>query len=150
MVRLSIGVTEQQHRKLLLGVDAVVRACFRHAPPSPLELEHAIELTEEVVMPLANQFGGTMNLVLQGRGAQLIAQGLATGLTVQTALTLDAVEALFNRLVAVSEGRPSTQEVLPSDAHFFAAMLVLREVMHHLRFSSVKLQASAPFLTPIG
>jgi hypothetical protein len=58
-------------------------------------------------------------------------------------LTLDEVEALFNRLISVSEGRPISQETLPTDARFFATMVILREFMHHLGFAAVSLQPTS-------
>ncbi|MDR3451208.1 MAG: hypothetical protein P4L96_00220 [Rhodoferax sp.] len=127
-------------REFPLGVDSLERQSPRHEPPRPIELEHAIELTEEAVMPLAAQFAGSPGLILQGVGAALIAHGLETSGIAQTALTLDEVEALFNRLVSVSQGRPASQETLPMDGRFFAAVLMLREFMHHLHFAQVILQ----------
>ena len=140
---LNLGATESWLRhdgtglqqSLALGLDRLVQQCLRHTPPRPVELEHAIEVTEDVVMPLATQFGGTAELVLQGPGAALIAAAQSA-----TLLTLEDVEALFNRLVMLSEGRPVAQETLPTDARFFAAMVVLRETLHHLRFAQVRLQ----------
>ncbi len=123
-----------------LGVDSLVRESFRHGPPRPIELEHAIELTEEAVMPLTAQFAGSLGLILKGLGASLIARSLQPGGIAQTALILDEVESLFNRLVAVSQGRPASQETLPTNARFYAAMLMLREFMHHLNFAQVTLQ----------
>lgn len=61
---------------------------------------------------------------------------------VQPRLTMDEVEALFNRLVAVSQGRPVSREKLPTDKHFVAAMLILREFMHHLHFAEVSLPSA--------
>lgn len=136
------GTQTLLRREFPLGVDSLVRQSLRHEPPRPLELEHAIELTEEAVMPLAPQFAGSSGLILQGLGASLIAHSLKTGGIAQAALTLDEVEALFNRLVSVSQGRPASQEALPTDARFFAAMLMLREFMHHLHFAHVTLQAA--------
>jgi len=122
-----------------LGVDGLARQCLQHEPVWPIELEHAIDLTEEVVMPLAPQFANTHGLVLQGMGATLIATTLrACGIS-QSVLTLDEVEALFNRLVAVSQGRPASQEKLPTDVRFVGAILMLREVMHHLGMAVVTL-----------
>jgi hypothetical protein len=139
VLRMS-GAKALLRTEFALGVDALVRQSLRHEPPRPIELEHAIELTEEAVMPLAAQFAGSARLMLQGLGASLIARSLETGGVAQTALTLDEVESLFNRLVAVSLGRPASQETLPTDARFFAAMLMLREFMHHLHFTQVTLQ----------
>ena len=129
-----------EERTIALGVETLVRQSLRHEPPRPIELEQAIELTEAAVMPLAAQFAGSPDLILQGLGASLIAHGLAAIGIAQMALTLDEVEALFNRLVSVSQGRPASQERLPTDARFFAALLMLREFMHHLHFEQVTLQ----------
>ena len=141
-VQTRLGSQTWARREFSLGVDSLVRLSLRHAPPRPVELEHAIELTEDSVMPLADQFTGSNQLVMQGIGAALIAQSLSAGSNGQSALTLDEVEALFNRLVAVTEGRPTSQESLPTDARFIAAMLILREFMHHLQFANVTLQPS--------
>ncbi|SFC58470.1 hypothetical protein SAMN05216344_12342 [Polaromonas sp. OV174] len=140
LVQRVAGAQTLLLREFPLGVDSLVRQSFRHELPRPIELEHAIELTEEAVMPLAAQFAGSSGLILQGLGASLIAHSLKTGGIAQTALTLDEVEALFNRLVSVSQGRPASQETLPTDARFFAAMLMLREFMHHLSFAQVTLE----------
>ena len=140
VLRMS-GANALARSEFELGVEALVRQSLRHEPPRPIELEHAIELTEEAVLPLAAQFAGSAGLTLQGLGASLIARGLDRGGLARTALTLDEVESLFNRLVAVSLGRPASQEALPTDARFFAALLMLREFMHHLHFTQVTLQA---------
>lgn len=127
-------------RAVALGVDTLVGHCLRHEPPWPVELEHAIERTEDVVMPLASGFGGSALLVLKGLGASLVAGPLhAPG---DRSMVLEDVEAHFNRLVAVSQGRPASQEALPIDARFVAALLILREFMHHLNLGQVMLQPS--------
>jgi hypothetical protein len=140
LVQRVAGAQTLLRREFSLGVDSLVRQSLRHEPPRPIELEHAIELTEDAVMPLAVQFAGSSELILQGLGASLIASSLKTGGIAQTALTLDQVEALFNRLVSVSEGRPASQETLPTDARFFSVILLLREFMHHLHFAQVTLE----------
>lgn len=122
-----------------LGLDGLARQCLKHEPPLPIELEHAIDVTEEAVMPLASMFAGPPGLILQGDGASLIAKALQLSGNAQAVLSLEEVESLFNRLVAVSQGRPATQESLPADVGVFASLLILREFMHHLHFSSVTL-----------
>jgi hypothetical protein len=136
------GAQTLTRREFSLGVDGLVRHSIRHDPPQPIELEHAIDLTEEAVMPLANLFASSTDLVLHGMGATLLDQGLDAGGNHRTVLTLDEVEVFFNRLAAVSLGRPATQEPLPTDARFFAALLILREFMHHLQFANITLQPS--------
>ncbi len=141
LVQRVAGAQTLLRAEFPLGVDSLVRQSLRHEPPRPIEVELAIELAEEAVMPLAAQFGPGTGLILQGVGASLIARSLEVGGVAQTVFTLDEVEALFNRLVSVSQGRPASQETLPTDARFFAAMLMLREFMHHLNFGQVTLQA---------
>jgi hypothetical protein len=140
LVHLMAGEEMRLCKEFALGVDGLMRLCLIHEPPWPIELERAIELTEEAVMPLASQFADTAGLILQGLGASLIASTLQTSDISQTVLTLDEVEDLFNRLVAVSQGRPASQEKLPTNARFFGALLILREFMHHLHFAEVTLQ----------
>lgn len=140
-VRRMAGDQTLRYKAFPLGVDALVLQSLRHAPPWPIELEHAIELTEELVMPLATQFAGSTGLILQGRGAALFAGALAASGIVQTRFSLDEIEALFNRLIPVSQGRPPSQEKLPTDTRFVATVLILREFMHHLHFADLTLQA---------
>ena len=56
-------------------------------------------------------------------------------------LTLDAMERTFDRLAAVTLGRPASREGLPSSAAFAATLLILREFMHHLQFESITVKA---------
>lgn len=46
----------------------------------------------------------------------------------------------FQRLSAVSLGRPISLEGLPASADFAATLLILREFMHHLGFASITLK----------
>ena len=54
------------------------------------------------------------------------------------------LEQLFQRLAAIALGRPAASEGLPADPHFFAAALLLRELMHHLGVERVVTSATTP------
>ena len=56
-------------------------------------------------------------------------------------LPLDRMEQTFERLAAVAEGRPVLLEGLPDSTVFAAALLILREFMHHLGFSALHVRA---------
>ncbi|MDZ7937057.1 MAG: hypothetical protein U5M53_01740 [Rhodoferax sp.] len=129
-------------RTVPLGIDTLAGRSLRHTPPTPLGIEHAIELTEDVVMPLARHLEVGGALMLSGAGATLILQALGAAAGTEVRLTLEEVEYLFNRIAAVSQGRPSGQDALPTAPEFYAAMVILRECLHHLRFSEVVLQAA--------
>ena len=125
---------------LPLGTASLARQWMRHTPPTPLDIEHAIEQTEDVVMPLAAKLARTEQLQLSGSGAELILQGVGAPPDAVLRWNLDEVEDLFNRIAMVSQGRPSGQEALPTAPEFYAAMVIVRECLHHLRFGGVVLQ----------
>lgn len=125
---------------LALGYASLSRQWMRHTPPTPLDIEHAIEQTEDLVMPLAAKLVHTAQLLMRGAGAAVILQGVGADPDAALRWSLEEVEGLFNRIAMVSEGRPSSQEALPTAPEFYAAMVILRESLHHLRFSEVVLQ----------
>jgi len=121
LVQRMVGGNVLLSNQISLGVDGLVRQCFHHEPTWPIEIEHAIDLTEEIVMPLAQKFSNAHELIFQGAGAILVTTTLqACGIS-QPLLTLNEVEALFNRLAAVSQGRPANQE----NCQQMCALLVL-------------------------
>ena len=52
-------------------------------------------------------------------------------------LSIAEVERTFDRLTYVLEGRPMSSEGLPENSEFGTTLLILREFMHHLGFSSI-------------
>lgn len=140
LVCIEDGRVVLQH-SLPLGTASLARQWMRHTPPTPLDMEHAIEQTEDVVMPLASKLVRTDQLLLRGSGAALILQAVGAKPDEALQWNLDDVEVLFNRIAMVSQGRPSGQEALPTAPEFYAAMVILRECLHHLRFGEVVLRA---------
>ena len=127
------------------GGARTARHFFRGAIPAPMELENAIAVVEDEVYVANRQLQG---LLPQGQvwapwSTDAALHGLATLAGVppgpQRVLTLDAMERLFNRLAAVSEGRPAAQEGLPEEPAFAGTLLVLRELIHHMPFASLVL-----------
>ena len=128
-------------QELQLGTASLARQWMRDTPPTPLEIENAIEVTEDVVMPLAAKLARTEQLQLSGSGAALILQGVGAAPDAPLHWSLDEVEVIFNRIAMVSQGRPSGQEALPTAPELYAAMVILRECLHHLRFTGVMVLA---------
>lgn len=144
---------------LPLGSDAVGRGPFRHDPPTPLEVEAAIESIEDVVMPLARQLASPATLIATGDALAAIvraaappagpategaARGISDGIVddatddaLGSVLTTEAVERLFQRFAAVVQGRPPASSGLPAGPGFAATLLILREILHHLDFAAV-------------
>ena len=113
---------------------------FRQTPPDEGDLERAIEHVEDAVMPERPQLAPHSQLYSADRTIRQMA--LLTGQTAapNMQLSLDEVEALFNRLAARASGRPVSQDSdLPTDAEFAATLLILREYMQHLGFATLKI-----------
>ncbi|MFM5857064.1 hypothetical protein ACET6L_17960 [Aeromonas rivipollensis] len=142
-ILLSLGGTQSrvqitgadgtsQTFSLALGLAALTPGPFRRDPPSALELEQAILVVEDVLMPLAARI--PPHPVLHLHSPVPLAEPL--GSRVQSR---DNIEKLFGQLVAMVEGDPLASAQLPKDRRFAAALLILREWMHHLDAGSVVL-----------
>ncbi|MFM4648829.1 hypothetical protein [Aeromonas bivalvium] len=147
-VALTAADGTSQTFALALGLDALTPGPFRRDPPSALELEQAIlvaedtpsaleleqaiMVVEDVLMPLAARIPPHPVLRLQSP----VPLAEALGSRVQSR---ENIERLFGQLVAMVEGDPLASAQLPKDRRFAAALLILREWMHHLDAGSVAL-----------
>jgi hypothetical protein len=132
-VRVAGGATP-----LALGSELITESCLRHVPPTPAELERAIEVIEDELMRVRRSLP-------VGMGQHLLAQGVALNEVARAAdaraeLPLDTVERLFQRLASEALGNPSARQGLPAGNQFVATVLILREFMHHLGFTSVRFE----------
>jgi hypothetical protein len=126
---------------LAIGWRKTAREHFRHEPPAPGELENAIQAVEDevsraraLIAPDARLYTGDAAI----REIALLA-GAAGG--ADLLLNIEAAEQMFDRMAAISMGRPAGQDTLPAGAAFRATLLILREFMHHLQFQSITLKA---------
>jgi hypothetical protein len=123
---------------LAVGAQATARAHFRHSPPNALEMENAIAAVEDVVMPALRQLPAGLVLCTNDAAVQTIARlaGVPDGSRME--LSIEGLEDCFNALAAWVQGRPASQGRLPQDNAFAATLLILRELMHHLGFTSIR------------
>ena len=117
---------------LALGLDAMTPGPFRREPPTPLELEQAIMVVEDALMPLAAHIQPHPRIQLHSPVP--LAGGLGSH-----ELSRASNERLFGQLVAMVEGDPLAAAQLPRDRRFAATLLILREWMHHLGAERVQL-----------
>lgn len=127
---------ESGTRKLELaaGTAQITTRHFQDQPPSPGELEAAIQTIEDALMACGDLVD-THTLV--SSDAWLLQLARFAGCSPER-IDRDQVETCFNRLAALSEGHPLTQDPLPDDPQFPARLLILRELMHHLDFSLLR------------
>ena len=118
---------------LPVGMRGLVEDALRHDPPTPAELEQAIDLIEDAL--------ATLRLVKTDRGELVITDAFLRamlGLHEQgPGLALGDVEVLFQRLAIRAHGAPVATAELPHGRNIAAALLILRECMHHLGFDRV-------------
>lgn len=122
-----------------VGYLSVRERFFRHDPPTPSELESAIDAIEDALMasPALRVQGGT--LVIDDEVRRRLPGLLPNG----TATTLEDVEARFQRLASASLGHPGALATMPLGPEAAAALVILRECMHHLGFARLMI-AQAP------
>jgi hypothetical protein len=117
---------------------ADVLALFRHDPPKEGELEIAIELIEDAVMPLAKKLPqGSVLVAANDLVLKLVK--LSTGCAASHAASLDAVEAQFEQ-IALAARRGAWSRELHIDPSLCAGLLILREFMHHAGYDRIELR----------
>ena len=121
-----------------IGTEKTAREFFIHNPPTAGEVENAIQVVEDKVMPLHKLLTIDSNLYTLDACILEIAEVSAFEESEQgTILSIQDMEHAFTRLAAIISGRPASQDILPTTNAFAATLLILREVMHHLRFPNI-------------
>jgi exopolyphosphatase/pppGpp-phosphohydrolase len=140
---LAWGTKEMpsQYFSMPLGLSELAKLIMQNGHLSELAMERAIAEVEDIVMPFRAKLPTSAQLFTEDTEIVELAHwaGMSDH-TEQWQLTTDAVEQLFNRLVALAQGRPASQDDLPTTGHFSATLLVLRERLHHLGFEDVTVQ----------
>jgi hypothetical protein len=143
------GTSTPMVHTLDLSLQHLVQHHFTNRLPSPAQLEIGIMAVEDAVMPLAQWLPPSTILVTRDAlllhiarqavgNPQLGATHLQPGAMTPT-VTREAIEALFTHLVhrLSHHGEP---EVNPRDGpRWAAALLILREAMHHWNVAELKL-----------
>lgn len=142
-IAVGQGADVQATLTLAMGSGRTARDFFRHTPPSPLELEHAIATVEDEVTRARTLVQRQPRLYTCDAGIRTIAALSGVTESDQMELSLEAMERSFDRLTSVSLGKPAAQMGLPADNGFAATLLVLREFMHHLGFVSITCMGTA-------
>ena len=122
-----------QRVDLAIGWNSLVRRFFRHHPPTLFELEAAIAAVEDEIMRVRYEVPSQSSVETKDPGIADIAivAGVAPGN--EMIISLEAVEQCFQRLAA----RPAAT---PDTPRFGSTLLILRELMHHLRFHEIRIR----------
>lgn len=156
--RLLIGEGANGHPQpvvhhLQLGMDLLAHRTFKRHMPTEAQLEQGIILVEDAVMPLARlvplsnvfvtQDPCLLEVAQQALGIQdLHAAWAATGRL--PVLSREAIEAQFELLVRQAAHPHVPLGDLPQSPRWAAALLILREVLHHWQLGAVRVLPDGP------
>lgn len=131
------GVEPAATLVLAIGSRKTAADYFKHDPPTPGEMENAIMTVEDEVSRARQMTAAGSALFTADAAVREIAHVAGVADQPELILTREAMERTFERLAAVTLGRPASGEEIPAGAAFAATLLILREFMHHLQFSSI-------------
>ena len=138
--RTTLAADSAPEVVLAVGARGIAGRFFRHAPPTPFELERAIDAVEDALTSSRLQHAERGELVTNDPLLrEWVTAGSPQGDKVR--LTRDEVEAIFQRLASASLGHPRALAGLPTGQDAAAALLILRECMHHLGYGGIRFAA---------
>lgn len=136
---------------VLIGMDLLVKRTFKNRMPSEAQLEQGIMLVEDAVMPLARLIPPSNMFVTRDPCLLEVARH-ALGLPdMQTAwdnagrlpvLGREAIEAQFDLLARQAVRPHLPMGDVPQSPRWAAALLMLREILHHWQLGAVRLLPS--------
>lgn len=132
---VATGAGTEPEKILLLAIGSQKTAAefFRHTPPTPGEIESAIQQVEDEITRAREMVAGYPMLLTPDETIHEIARIAGS----HASVPVDAVEQVFSLLASHSLGRPAASAGIPDSPAFAATLLILREFMHHLKFTSI-------------
>jgi exopolyphosphatase/pppGpp-phosphohydrolase len=122
---------------LNVGAEKTGSKFFRHTPPTPDEIEYAINEIENEIQRMHDLVTTGSELYTKDRSVGEIAHLAGVDSGDEIVLSRNAMEALFSRVAALSLGRSPALDDVKVDAVFVSRLLILREVMFHLDFQNI-------------
>lgn len=166
--RLLIGEGQNGHPQpvvhhMMLGMDLLAKRTFKHRMPSEAQLEQGIMLVEDAVMPVARLVPVSHVFVTRDPCLLEVAKhalGIADWSVAWResgrlpVLSHEAIEAQFD-VLARQAARPNLPlGDLPQSPRWAAALLILREAVHHWHLGAIRilpsLQAPSQSMPPKG
>ncbi|WP_200843750.1 hypothetical protein [Pantoea sp. 18069] len=130
-----LALSDDERHDLPLGLHTLAQHRFQGRMPDALGLEQAIEEVEDAIMPAGPWLPRPVRL--QTHDALL--HDIARVATAENVLTREAVEQLFERLARQAQRYGPPDTLLPQDPVWAAALLVLRECLHHWQVEALHL-----------
>lgn len=145
LARKGVPVHIEYFREL--NLTQLVASCFAGPGTTALQLEHAIEVVEDAIMPARLDLRQFQVFASGPQAAALLQWVKATIGVDQHALSIETLETVFNIYADATVGASATLPKVQShsttspldDKTLGAYLLMLRECLHHLHISHVHL-----------
>ncbi len=162
--RLLISEGESGHPQPVfhhmdVGIDQLATRTFKQHMPTEAQLEHGIMLVEDAAMPMArlippsNVFVTRDPYLLEVGQQALGVRDVATAWKASGRLPMlsrEAVEGQFDMLARQAAHPHLPLGDLPQSPSWAAALLFLREILHHWQLGAVRLLPGGPHQAPKG
>ena len=142
-----------------VGIDLIATRTFKQQMPTEAQLEHGIMLVEDAAMPMArlippsNVFVTRDPYLLEVGQQALGVRDVATAWKASGRLPMlsrEAVEGQFDMLARQAAHPHLPLGDLPQSPRWAAALLFLREILHHWQLGAVRLLPGEPHQAPKG
>jgi hypothetical protein len=142
-----------------VGIDLLATRTFKQHMPTEAQLEHGIMLVEDAAMPMArlippsNVFVTRDPYLLEVGQQALGVRDVATAWKASGRLPMlsrEAVEGQFDMLARQAAHPHLPLGDLPQSPRWAAALLFLREILHHWQLGAVRLLPGGPHQAPKG
>ena len=142
-----------------VGIDLLATRTFKQQMPTEAQLEHGIMLVEDAAMPMArlippsNVFVTRDPYLLEVGQQALGVRDVATAWKASGRLPMlsrEAVEGQFDMLARQAVHPHLPLGDLPQSPRWAAALLFLREILHHWQLGAVRLLPGGPHQAPKG
>ena len=110
---------------------------FKHTPPTPAEIEYAINEIEDEIEKIVPKLAGYETIYNRDDFIIHLAQLSQVDDAPVMAFLRDRLELVFGQYAEISMGRPPSSVESDISPLFYAQILLIREFMHHLKFNQL-------------
>ena len=122
-----------------VGYQLISERFFKHTPPTPDDIEFAINYIEDEIERIIPKIPQDVVLYNANSFIKHIASLCGAETDAVMILMRDQLEYLFGQYAEISMGRPARASETDTTPLFYAQLLIFREFMHHMKFPSVKI-----------
>lgn len=117
---------------LPIGYEQIASQYFKHNIPTVAEVDYAINVIEDELMSNKSLINNNETLICSDK---ILIDILTKNIELKNIFTRQEIEDLFSKYANVSMGEPLSRYYLDINPNNYAAMLILREIMHHLNYN---------------